>query len=76
MKPHRSDHHPATDPPGAVSNQNGEENPSEHREDETHPEPRTTGKKSPQGDDQREDERPSGAAGEGSQSTGHPQNAG
>jgi hypothetical protein len=28
-------------PPGAVSDQNGEEGPSELREDQTHPEPRT-----------------------------------
>ena len=29
------------DPPGAVSNQNHEEAESEHREDGTHPEPRS-----------------------------------
>ena len=31
----------ATDPPGAVSDQNGEEAESELRDDQTHPEPRT-----------------------------------
>ncbi len=34
---------PDSDPPGAVSNQNGEEAESGHREDGTHPEPRTRG---------------------------------
>ena len=38
------EHNPATDPPGAQSNQNGEEAQSAHREDGTHPEPRTAGK--------------------------------
>ncbi len=36
-----SSYDPKTDPPGAVSNQNGEEGESRHREDHTHPEPRT-----------------------------------
>ena len=36
--PKRSD---PDDPPGAVSNQNNEEAESEHRDDATHPEPRT-----------------------------------
>ena len=69
----KSQHDPASDPPGAVSNQNGEENQSGHREDKTHPEPRITGK------EPNRHERPdpnSGAAGEGSQSTGHRPNAG
>jgi hypothetical protein len=35
-------HDRASDPPGAVSNQNGEEAESELRPDATHPEPRTT----------------------------------
>jgi hypothetical protein len=30
------------DPPGAISDQNREEQPSEFRDDETHPEPRTS----------------------------------
>lgn len=66
-------HDPATDPPGAVSNQNGEEAQSGHREDGAHPEPRTTGEPPKK---HRANDRHSGAAGEGSQSTGHPQNAG
>jgi hypothetical protein len=36
-----SRHNPATDPPGAVSDQNGEEAESGHRDDGKHPEPRT-----------------------------------
>ena len=44
MTERSSEHNPATDPPGAVSNQNREENQSGHREDRTHPEPRTRGK--------------------------------
>jgi hypothetical protein len=68
-----SEHDPATDPPGAVSNQLPEEQPSEHREDGTHPEPRTSGRKS--GGHEPVDPG-TGAAGEGSQSTGHRQNAG
>lgn len=66
-------HDPKSDPPGAVSDQNREEGQSGHRNDETHPEPRTSGRKA------REHEPPhpgTGAAGEGSQSTGHRQNAG
>ena len=73
MTEHKSHHDPANDPPGAVSNQNGEENQSGHRDDQTHPEPRTNGKEA------KEREQPdskSGAAGEGSQSTGHRLNAG
>jgi hypothetical protein len=72
MKPRRSEHDPATDPPGAVSDQNQEDAPSGHRDDQTHPEPRTTGKEP----EKEEHEHSSGAAGEGSQSTGHPHNAG
>ncbi len=34
-------HDPAVDPPGAVSDQNGEEAQSGLRKDGTHPEPRT-----------------------------------
>jgi hypothetical protein len=53
------------EPPGAVSDQNREEAPAEHDEDagaDPHrPEP---------------DDGSSGASGEGSQSTGHPNNAG
>ncbi len=66
-------HQPAIDPPGAISDQNGEEAQSGHRKDGTHPEPRTTGEKP------KEHEPPgpnTGAAGVGSQSTGHRQNAG
>jgi hypothetical protein len=63
------------DPPGAVSNQNQEEAESALREDRTHPEPRTSGK--PDADQSKPDEDPpAGAAGEGSQSTGHPRSAG
>jgi hypothetical protein len=40
------EHDPATDPPGAQSDQNGEEAQSGHREDGTHPEPRTSGTES------------------------------
>ena len=66
-------HDPASDPPGAVSDQNREENQSGHRDDETHPEPRTSGEPPKP----RESPDPqTGAAGEGSQSTGHRQNAG
>jgi hypothetical protein len=65
-----------SDPPGAVSDQNQEEQPSGMRDDREHPEPRSR---------EDEDEKPardgdrggsSGAAGEGSQSTGHPDSAG
>jgi hypothetical protein len=73
MTERRSEHDPASDPPGAVSNPNGEENQSGHRDDKTHPEPRVTGKEP----HQREPPDPdSGAAGEGSQSTGYRPNAG
>jgi hypothetical protein len=73
MSADRSEHDPASDPPGAVSNQNREENQSGHRDDETHPEPRTTGEP-PKESEPRDPS--SGAAGEGSQSTGHRLNAG
>ena len=60
------------DPPGAVSDQNQEEAESGHRDDATHPEPR-----SKDGSDaSRKGEPSSGAAGEGSQSTGDPGSAG
>jgi hypothetical protein len=74
MPPHRSDHDPETDPPGAVSNQNQEEAESGHREDGTHPEPRTSGREPEKKG--KPAERHGGAAGEGSQSTGHPDSAG
>ncbi len=66
-------HDPSSDPPGAVSNQNGEEGQSEHRADGTHPEPRTSGRRPKPRDpvDPR-----TGAAGEGSQSTGNRRAAG
>ncbi|MGH2861762.1 MAG: hypothetical protein ACRDLT_09710 [Solirubrobacteraceae bacterium] len=73
MTEQRNQHDPSSDLPGAVSDQNREENQSGHREDRTHPEPRTSGKLP------RKHEPPhptTGAAGEGSQSTGHRQNAG
>ncbi len=69
----RSEHDPASDPPGAVSDQNREEAQSGHRRDGTHPEPRTTGEPPKKHDDR---EQTSGAAGEGRQSTGYRQNAG
>ncbi len=68
-----TEHDPANDPPGAVSNQNGEEAQSGHREDETHPEPRTSGKE-PKKREPSDSNR--GAAGEGSQSTGNRRSAG
>jgi hypothetical protein len=67
-----------SDPPGAVSDQNGEEQPSMMREGRRHPQPRSR-------DDEDESQRRggegeggelSGAAGEGSQSTGNPDSAG
>jgi hypothetical protein len=61
------------DPPGAVSDQNQEEAESELRDEGTHPEPRTSGR-TPATDRTTEDA--GGEAGEGSQSTGHPGNAG
>ena len=67
------DHDPSSDPPGAVSDQNGEEGQSGLRKDETHPEPRTSGKTP---EKQGSDDPSRGAAGEGSQSTGHRHNAG
>jgi hypothetical protein len=69
----KSDHDPKTDPPGAVSDQNNEEGQSGHRDDGTHPEPRTSGKE-PKEHERSDSSR--GAAGEGSQSTGHRRNAG
>jgi hypothetical protein len=72
MTEHESDHDPATDPPGAVSDQNGEEGQSGLREDGNHPEPRTSGKPSSE-DHQQHPTR--GAAGEDAQSTGDRQNA-
>jgi hypothetical protein len=65
-----------SDPPGAVSDQMPEEQPSPLRNDERHPEPRRddAGAGSEAGrvaDDENE-----GEATEGSQSTGHPENAG
>jgi hypothetical protein len=73
MTERRSEHDPASDPPGAVSNQLPEEQPSEHRDDQTHPEPRTTGKEP---EKHGEPTSNPGAAGEGSQSTGNRRNAG
>lgn len=73
MSPRRSEHNPATDPPGAVGNQLPEEQPSEHRDDQTHPEPRTSGKEPKE---RKPRDPSSGAAGEGSQSTGNRLNAG
>jgi hypothetical protein len=61
-----------SDPPGAVSNQNEEEAESGLRRDRSHPEPRTT-----DGGAEGKGESPeTGASGEGSQSSGHPENAG
>ncbi len=73
MTERKADHDSSTDPPGAVSDQNREENQSEHRDDGTHPEPRTSGKPPKEPEPPHPTE---GAAGEGSQSTGHRQNAG
>ncbi len=44
ITPTRDSQDPKDNPPGAVSNQNGEEAESGHREDGTHPEPRTRGR--------------------------------
>jgi hypothetical protein len=65
-----------SDPPGAVSDQNREEQPSGLRDDQQHPEPRSRddGSHSRGGDG--EGGGSSGAAGEGSQSTGNPDSAG
>jgi hypothetical protein len=79
MTDHEHDHDPSSDPPGAVSDQNNEENQSGHREDGTHPEPRTSGETPGQREPDGEPgagKSASGAAGEGSQSTGHRHNAG
>ncbi len=79
MTQDKTEHDPSSDPPGAVSDQNGEEAQSGHREDATHPEPRTSGRETDkQGEHENHGEKasPAGAAGEGSQSTGHRHNAG
>lgn len=55
--------------PGAVSNQNSEEQPTEAGD-------QPEGRRQPQGGDGEDAGNPPGAAGEGSQSTGHPSNAG
>jgi len=61
-----------SNPPGALSDQNREEQPSGMRDDRQHPEPRSR-----EGEhDRRAGGDSSGASGEGSQSTGHPDNAG
>jgi hypothetical protein len=61
-----------SDPPGAVSEQNMEEAESGLRGDQRHPEPRTGG-----ADEGRPRGRGTeGESKEGSQSTGHPDNAG
>jgi hypothetical protein len=73
MTENKSEHDPSSDPPGAVSDQNREENQSAHRDDGTHPEPRTSGQQPRPHEPSDPD---TGAAGEGSQSTGHRQNAG
>ena len=75
----RPEAHDETDPPGAVSNQNGEEAQSGHRPDGTHPEPRTAGEsksggREPAVEDGAREGR--GGAGEGSQSTGDPNSSG
>jgi hypothetical protein len=62
------------DPPGAVSSQNQEEAESGHRGPETQPE-RRKGEDSEQRPEQSSGGS-AGEAGEGSQSTGHPDNAG
>jgi hypothetical protein len=73
----------ASDPPGAVSDQNLEEQESGHRADRSHPEPRTGGTggggasgRSDEPAKQPPDASGAGAATEGSQATGHPENAG
>lgn len=74
-----TEHDPASDPPGAVSDQNGEEAQSGHREDGEHPERRTGGRSTREHGEHNDGEdggKSTGAAGEGSQSTGHPRNAG
>jgi hypothetical protein len=66
-----------SDPPGAVSDQNGEEQQSGMRDDQQHPEPRS--REQDEADDRGGDGEgggSSGAAGEGSQSTGDPDSAG
>jgi hypothetical protein len=73
----------SSDPPGAVSDQNREEQQSGMRSDEAHPEPRARdedvrpdrgserGREAAEGEDDT-----GGESKEGSQSTGHPRNAG
>jgi hypothetical protein len=66
-----------TDPPGAVSDQNGEEQQSGLRDDQQHPEPRSRDEEGSEGQGgDSEGGSSSGAAGEGSQSTGNPDSAG
>jgi hypothetical protein len=71
-----------SDPPGAVSDQMPEEQPSGLRQDEQHPEPRTdegatdAEVQRPAEEHNPADERNEGEAKEGSQSTGHRDNAG
>lgn len=63
------------DPPGAVSNQNAEEAESPH--DDGNADPPGDGDRDARGRERHSaDEGAGGAAGEGSQSTGHPRNAG
>ena len=64
-----------SDPPGAVSDQNTEEQPSGVRDDRRHPEPREDGR-SGGGEKHERAHSTKGESKEGSQSTGHPQNAG
>lgn len=49
-------HERESDPPGAVSNQNQEEAPSGLRDDQSHPEPRTTHQRPARRDDEEQDE--------------------
>lgn len=66
-----------SDPPGAVSDQMPEEQPSGLRKDEHHhPEPRGGDSAPDSGRNQPADTDNEGEATEGSQSTGHPENAG
>jgi hypothetical protein len=76
MTDDRREHDPSSDPPGAVSDQNGEEAQSGHRDDGTHPEPRTSGKEPEKHGEHGSEAATKGAAGEGSQSSGHRHNAG
>jgi hypothetical protein len=68
-----------SDSPGAVSDQNREEQQSGMRDDQQHPEPRSHDEgrsDSERGESESEGGGSSGAAGEGSQSTGNPDSAG